>query len=117
MLNKNIWMNFEHYGFLKKKDLNTEEKSEEYDKIKKLSEQLIIDNFNRNSTFLYIAKTCKGYTISRRCCILRKLDCLWYIKININTNEAILTCNKDCHHTNPKKHKSIVKLNSTRLLF
>jgi hypothetical protein len=109
MLNKNIWKNFEHNGILKKKDLNTEEK-EEYDKIKKLSEQLIIDNFNRNPTFLYIAKTCNGYTIARICPILRKQDCLWYIKINLNTNKAILTCNKDCHHTNPKKNKSIIKI-------
>ena len=119
MLNKNIWKNFEHYGFLKKKDLNTEEK-EEYDKMKKLSEHLFIDNFNRNPTFRSIAKTCNGYTIKRTCFKLRKHDCFWYIKININTNEAILTCNKDCHHTNPKKRKSIIKIlysDSTRLLF
>ena len=31
--------------------------------------------------------------------------CRWTININIDTNEAILSCNKECEHKNQIKYK------------
>ncbi len=79
----------------------------EYDLIKELSEKFIIDNYNRNPTFKKISKTSIGYTITRSCVIKQKDDCRWNININIDTNEAILSCNKECQHKNPIKYKGL----------
>ena len=84
----------------------TVDQSSEYDLLKKLSEELIVNNYDRNPTFNQITKTSTGYTIQRRCCINRQHLCYWSIKINVNTNEATLSCSHDCQHKNPKKNKS-----------
>ena len=63
----------------------------EYDLIQYLSEQLIIDNFNRKTKLLKIKYTSHGYSIDR---ISRKKDnCNWNINIDLNSNEATITCN------------------------
>jgi len=126
-LNKNIWKSFKKENFWKsfksenfnnesnrallktngriiRKTLNKEQ-TVEYDLIKKLSEKLIIDNYGRNPTFRYIAKTSIGYTITRTCKPKQIICSSWNIYIKIDTNEAILTCNKECQHKNPIKYE------------
>jgi hypothetical protein len=110
-LNKNIWKSFKSNhthsnGKIIRKTLNKDQ-NDENDLIKKLSERLIADNFHRNPTFNYILKTSNGYTITRFCIIKHKVDCTWNIYINIDKNEAILTCNKECEHKNPIKHTGL----------
>ncbi len=110
-LNKNIWKSFkiDHIfknGKIIRKTLNKEQ-NDEFDLIKKLSEKLIAGNFHRNPTFNHISKTRNGYTITRLCKIKHKVDCTWNIYINIDKNEAILTCNKECEHKNPIKHTGL----------
>jgi hypothetical protein len=77
----------------------------EYDLLKKLSEELIVDNFKRNPTFYFLMKTSSGYTIYSKCSLKQKIICRWAININIDTNEAILSCNEECEHKNPNKKR------------
>ena len=70
-----------------KRNLNIEQNIE-YDKIKKLSEQVIVDNFKRNPTRQNIFNGPNGFTIVKTCAKQKKKKCNWNIKININTNEA-----------------------------
>jgi hypothetical protein len=119
-LNKNVWKSFKSENFTRQSDtaisksngqivgktLN-QEQIVEYDLIKTLSEKLIFDNYGRNPTLRYIAKTKIGYTIMRICKSKQKVDCRWNININIDTNEAILSCNKECQHKNPIKYKGL----------
>ena len=119
-MNKNVWKSFKRENFTRQSDtaisksngkivgktLN-QEQIVEYDLIKTLSEKLIIDNYGRNPTLRYIAKTKIGYTITKICKIKQKDDCRWNININIDTNEAFLTCNKECQHKNPIKYKGL----------
>ena len=44
-----------------------------------------------------------GFTIVKTCAKQKKKKCNWNIKININTNEAIITCDKNCQHRKSKK--------------
>jgi len=113
MLSENIWESLTNFHISKnsqiiKKNLNKKQ-SKEFDKIKNVSEQLIIENFKRNPTFRQIRKTNFGYSIDRYCFIQGKKECYWVINIKIRNNEATLSCNKDCQHKNPKK-KSITNL-------
>jgi len=109
-LNKNIWKSLTGDKISSKKTIIsknlTVDQSSEYDLLKKLSEELIANNYNRHPTFSRILKTSTGYTIQRRCCIKSQYLCWWSIKINVNTNEATLSCTQDCQHQNPKKNKS-----------
>jgi hypothetical protein len=120
-LNKNVWKSFKSENFIReskvrafsktiseiiRKTLN-QEQIVEYDLIKTLSEKLIFDNYGRNPTFRYITKTSIGYSITRTCNIKQKVDCRWNININIDANEAILSCNKECQHKNPIKYKGL----------
>jgi hypothetical protein len=119
-LNKNVWKSYKSEnisqnssgalpktnGQILRKTLNKEQ-IVEYDLIKELSEKFIIDNYNRNPTFKKISKTSIGYTITRSCVIKQKVDCSWTILINMNTNEVILSCSKECQHENPIKHTSL----------
>ena len=88
-----------------RKNLTTDQ-SAEFDLLKKLSEQLIVNNYDRNPTYHRITKTSTGYTIQKVCCINNQNLCYWSIKINVNKNEATLSCTQDCQHKNQKKHKS-----------
>jgi hypothetical protein len=111
-LNKNIWNSFKRNhthsnGNIIRKALNRDQ-NDEYDLIKKLSEKLIVDNYHRNPTFEYITKRKFGYNITRKCRTKRIIYCRWNIDINMNTNEAILSCNKQCQHENPIKHIGLV---------
>jgi len=105
ILDKNIWKNIPR-GIIYLKNLNTEH-SKEYEIIKNLSGQLIIDNYKRNPTFGHIRRTTTGYYIERCCYIQGKHTCYWRNDINMNTNEVTLSCNKDCPHTDLKKKKSL----------
>ncbi len=119
-MNKNVWKSFKSENFTRQSDtaisksngqivgktLN-QEQIVEYDLIKTLSEKLIFDNYGTNPTFRYITKTKIGYTITRICKPKQKVDCCWNININIDTNEAILSCNKECQHKNPIKYKGL----------
>lgn len=110
MLSENVWESLTNFHISKnsqiiKKNLNKKQ-SKEFDKIKNVSEQLLIENFKRNPTFRQIRKTNFGYSIDRYCFIQGKKECYWVINIKIRNNEATLSCNKDCQHKNPKK-KSI----------
>ena len=107
VLNKNVWKSFKRNGVLLKKNLNMEQ-IKEHDKIKKLSELVIMDNFDRNPTFLHIYKTNNGYSVSKQCSFKNKKECNWTFKINIKSNEAIIACDKNCQHKNPIKHKSLI---------
>ena len=118
-LNKNIWKSFKKENFQKDRDFSrtygriirktlNKEQTVEYDLIKKLSEKLIIDNYGRNPTFQNMKKTKIGYTITRFCKPKQKVDCRWNIYIKIDTNEAILTCNKECQHKNPIKRLGLI---------
>ena len=113
MLSENIWESLTNFHISKnsqiiKKNLNKKQ-SKEFDKIKNVSEQLLIENFKRNPTFRQIRKTNFGYSVDRYCFIQGKKECYWVINIKIRNNEATLSCNKDCQHKNPKK-KSIKNL-------
>lgn len=99
-LDKNIW------NCLPKGTVNRENIKNEFEIIKNLSEHLIVDNFNRNPTFHRIRKTINGYSIDRHCYTKGKSACYWIININLNKNEATLSCSKNCLHYNPKKIKS-----------
>jgi hypothetical protein len=111
-LSKNVWKSFigEHTntksGTILTKTLNKNQIIE-HDLIKKLSLKLIFDNYNRTPLFQYARKTSIGYNIVRCCWLKKKTVCSWLIKININTNEAILSCNKECQHKNPNKNKGL----------
>ena len=118
-LNKNVWKSFKSENFQKdrvfsrtngkivRKTLNKEQ-AVEYELIKTLSEKLIIDNYGRNPTFRYITKTKIGYTLTRTCKPKQKFNCRWNIYIKIDTNEANLTCNKECQHKNPIKRLGLI---------
>ena len=94
-------------GQIKRTTLNKEQ-IVEYDLIKNLSEKLIIDNYCRNPTFRHITKTKIGYTITR-VCKMKQITCTrWNIYINIDTDEAILTCDKECQHKNTIKHTGLI---------
>ena len=99
-LDKNIW------NCLPKGTVNRKNIKNEFEIIKNLSEQLIVNNFNRNPTFHRIRKTINGYSIDRHCYTKGKSACYWIININLNNNEATLSCSKNCLHYNPKKIKS-----------
>jgi hypothetical protein len=121
--NKNIWKSFKNENFIRKskkassitygqilrKTLNKEQ-IVEFDFIKKLSEKFIIDNYNRNPTFQKILKTSIGYTIGRTCSLKSQKFCSWTILINIDTNEVILSCSKECQHKYPIKYKGFLIL-------
>jgi hypothetical protein len=122
-LNKNVWKSYKSenisqqsnralsktYGHILRKTLNNDQ-IVEYDLIKKLSEKFIIDNYDRNPTFRKISKTSIGYTITRSCVMKQKVDCRWKININMDTNEVILSCSKECQDENPIKHKGFLFL-------
>ena len=79
ILNKNIWKSLtgdkiSSRNVILNRDL-TVDQSAEYDLLKKLSEQLIINNYDRNPTFHKLTKTSTGYTIQRRCCIKSQFLC------------------------------------------
>lgn len=99
-LDTNIW------NCLPKGTVNRKNIKNEFEIIKNLSEHLIVDNFNRNPTFHRIRKTINGYSIDRHCYTKGKSACYWIININLNNNEATLSCSKNCLHYNPKKIKS-----------
>jgi len=65
----------------------------EYDLVKNISENLIFDNYNRNTIFKRIAKTSIGFNIPRMFKIKQKKYWRWNIHININidTNETIIS--------------------------
>ena len=107
-LNKTIWNNFiNSFNFsIKKNHLSDKEEIKELNSIKTISEELLVSNFNRNPTFRKIQKTFNGYVIFKRCKIKRISYCSWKIQININTNEVIISYNKDCQHTKQRKLKS-----------
>jgi len=120
-LNKNVWKSLKCENFTRQSDTaNSKSNGQivrktlkndqivEYDFIKKLSEKLIIDNYGRNPTFQNITKTKIGYTITRTCKPKQKFNCRWNIYIKIDTNEAILTCNKECQHKNPIKRLGLI---------
>jgi len=72
----------------------------EFNKLKKLSKQLIVENCDRNPKFSFMKKTANGYSLQSRChkyttCLV---DCFWNININIYNNEAILFCSINCPH-------------------
>jgi hypothetical protein len=108
-MDKNIWKSFKDENFDSRKGIRrkTLKKDQiiEFDLIKNLSEKLIIGNFNRNPTFKQIRKTFNGYFIQRRCYLKSKYLCGWSINLNINTNEALLSCGRVCEHTNLIKCK------------
>jgi hypothetical protein len=120
-LNKNVWKSFKSENFTRNSDtaisksngkivrktLNKEQ-AVEYELIKTLSVKLIIDNYGRNPTFQNMKKTKIGYTITRFCKPKQKVDCRWNIYIKIDTNEAILTCNKECQNKNPIKRLGLI---------
>jgi ribosomal protein L33 len=99
LLNKNQWKNIEnnHQSYISRKDLNKDE-TKEYDIIKSLSGQLVYVNFKRYPAFHRIQKTVNGYYVSRRCNSKNNCCCFWAININIKTNEAKLSCKKNCPH-------------------
>jgi hypothetical protein len=113
-LNENIWKSFKSENFnraisktcgeISRKLLNKEQ-IDEYDLLKSLSEKFIIDKYDRNPTFRVILKTKIGYTITRNCILKCKPFCKWNIYMNIDTNEAILTCDKECNHENRLKKR------------
>jgi len=113
-LNKNVWKSFigeniDKAGKIFRKTLNNDQ-IVEYDLIKNLSEKLIIDNYDTNPKFHYIRKSGIGYNIYKFCSLKSKKFCRWIINININTNEAILSCNKQCGHKNSINHKCLTIL-------
>lgn len=77
-LNKNIWKSFDYCKIISKKNLNKEQKREN-DFIKKLSEQLIMENFSRNPTSHILIKTSTGYRLNKVCSIQNQHLCRWYI--------------------------------------
>ena len=104
LINKNIWKSFNelnHSVIVRK--LLTNEQSIEYEVIKNLSKQLIIDNYNINPTFKSVCKTKIGYSIYRQCLIGNKKVCHWKISIDINTNKVVISCNKHCLHIQKDK--------------
>jgi hypothetical protein len=110
-LNKNVWKSLTSDNINKKRKvlrttLNIEQ-NVEFDLIKNLSEKLIVDKYNRNPAFLFIKKTKTGYSITRICREKQTVNCNWIIHINIDTNEAILSCNKECQHENPFRNKGL----------
>ena len=109
-MNKNIWKSLTGDKISSKKTIIsknlTVDQSSEYDLLKKLSEELIVNNYDRHPAFKDITKTSTGYTIQKVCCINNQNLCYWSIKINVNTNEATLSCNHDCQHKNPEKRKN-----------
>jgi hypothetical protein len=109
ILNKNIWKSF-NKGKICRKQLNSNEQKNEYEKIKNVSEQLLVDNLNRNTSFDRIIKSLTGYSISRCCYVNNKKACFWKINININKNEATLSSNSNCDHENQRKNKSLFVL-------
>ena len=110
-LNTNIWSSLNNYNgiVIAQKVLNYEQLVE-FDKIKNLTEQLIIDNYNRNPIFNHLKKTSNGYSVYRRCFSQSKHNtCNWYINIDINRNEAIVSLSSnDCTHNIAKKKTSLI---------
>ncbi len=110
-MDKDTWKSFtsenirknSHLKIILRKTLN-QDQIVEFDMVRNLSEKLIIDNYDRNPAFDCIKKTLNGYVIHRRCRLKNKHLCGW--NININTNEAILSCSRECEHTNPIKRKN-----------
>jgi len=110
-LNKNVFKSFESNQMSKnaiilRKTLSKDQ-NVEYDLIKNLSEKLIVNNYKKNPKFIQIRKRIHGYTIYRRCCEKQICYCIWSININIDTNEVILSCNKECQHINPNNYKGL----------
>jgi hypothetical protein len=105
-LNKKIWENISNTNnYIVQKTLNNDQ-SAEYNLLKNLSDELMIANYKRNPIFNSIRKTCSGYTLYRHCIFQSKHTCTWIIKININTNEAKISCQEECNHeANLKKGK------------
>jgi hypothetical protein len=103
LLNKNIWKNIQnnHQSYISRKDLNKDE-TKEYDIIRSLSEQLIYVNFKRCPAFHRIQKNINGYYVSRRCNSKKNCCCFWAVNINIETNQAKLSCKKNCPHSTQK---------------
>ena len=106
LLNKNVWNSIQTYKGILSVNKLTQEQVNEYESVKKLSEKLICDNFNRNPTFNQVRKTITGYSVSKCCYVKRKQNCFWTVNININLNEATILYDKECPHKNPKKLKS-----------
>ena len=104
-LNINIWNSIQssHRGTITRNCLNNELQDKEYELVKHLSEQLVSDVCKRNSTFSRLRKSPVGYRIQRCCYSQTKQRCYWNININLNTNEAIISCNQDCNHSEEKK--------------
>jgi len=93
---KNVWKSFKIMKFtdqfkcLSRSNLKKNQ-IKEYDLINYLSEQLIIDNFNRKTKLLRIKYTSHGYSTDR---ISRKKDNRsWNINIDLTANEATITFN------------------------
>jgi hypothetical protein len=95
ILSKQVWKSFSNQ--IQKINLNNDQ-NKEYELIKELTKQLIFNNFKRNPTLKRISKTMLGYNITRYCYVKEKTSCLWNISVNIFSNEAIISCNKECKH-------------------
>jgi hypothetical protein len=95
ILSKQVWKSFSNQ--ILKINLKNDQ-IKEYESIKELTKQLIFDNFKRNPTLKRVSKTMLGYNITRYCYVKERTTCLWNISLNIFSNEAIISCNKDCKH-------------------
>ena len=109
-MNKNVWKSLKSENInrrnrtIMRKTLNKDQ-TIDYELLKKISVELILDNYDRNPTFEFIKKSINGYDIYKKCHFKHKKVCRWLININIDTNEAILSCNKECEHKNPIKYE------------
>jgi hypothetical protein len=107
----NTWLSFKINQLIQRKNLSNKDQIKEYDMLKKLSEQLLVNNFRRNPTTFKIKKSNWGYSIFKFCSVKNKLECRFNVNININTNEATLSCDKKCLHKMQTKKSKKLNLN------
>ena len=122
-MSKNVWQSFTNQQIDKNsrildKKINKLDQKVEHNLLRKLSENLIIENCEINPSFRHIRKISSGYSLNSRCLIKGIYHCAWTINLNIQTNEAFLSYPKKCTHKNQiKNSKILIFLISCIILF
>ena len=95
-LNVNIWNSFLKYEFLRKKNFNREQ-AYEIDFIEDTFRDCLRSNGLTRTSLHGLRKNELGYDFRRRC-TKKKCSGSWYLKVNINEEDAQVFYNDKCDH-------------------
>ncbi len=104
-----IWKNLENYPIksscLQREKMNHLER-DECNRLLRYIKALILNVFDRKTSFNYIRKTKSGYTVNTHCTKGYLCESNWKTKVFLNLAELSIQCNKTCEHVASSEMKS-----------